>query len=294
MANMGIEKKFIATHGTKEKKLSEYTVELIISGEIINGFVRNIDHKFPEQKLENTLLKLNEQYLDDIVGRATNENIAQFILYTLVEFSPRSIKIKEDKTHYVEVFFEEIDLEKYDVQLKYNKAQSLLLREELNKSIQLLDEAINSDNTFAEAYNLRGRCYKYLNKFDDALKNYEEAIKLKPDLGDAWRNKGNALLYLNEYKNMISAFTKSIELMPDSALAINNRGFAFFILGNFEDALKDHEAAINIDPKYAEAHYDKYMALKKMNKRKEATLSLLKFRDLKKRNEDTYYDVRMY
>ena len=93
---------------------------------------------------------------------------------------------------------------------------------------------------------------------------------------------------------MIPAFTKAVELMSNSALAFNNRGFAYQRLEKWESALKDHEKAVLIDPNYAEAHYDRSMALRKLGRKEEAEESLTESERLKQTGKDTYHDIKIY
>ena len=93
---------------------------------------------------------------------------------------------------------------------------------------------------------------------------------------------------------MIPAFDRAVELMPNSALAINNRGYGYFVKKDFSLAIQDHIRAIEIDPNYAEAHYDKSMALNALGKMELAKEALLESRRLRKSGEDTFYRIKMY
>lgn len=294
MAKLGIIANFEANHGSKKIRKDKFTIELIINGTIKNGFVAEQDYVKPKIKLNELIKELSEKYLDDIVGRATNENIAKYVMFNLRNLCPQSIKIYENKDIYVEITLEDFDLETYPSELEYALGHSFLLRENPKKAEEHLTKAISLNPLFAEAYNLRGRCFKYMNNFERALADFIHTVNINPYFGEAWRNLGNTYLYLGKFKEMTSAFDKSVELMPNSALAINNRGYSHFLNKNYALALSDHERAITIDPNYAEAHYDKAMALKALGRDKEAQETLLIFETLKKNGEDTYHEIKMY
>lgn len=294
MALLGMTEDFEAIHGSREIRKDKFTIELVIKGSIKNGFVAGIDYLKPKERLNKVVNEIAEKYLDDIVGRATNENIAQYFMFNLKDSSLQSIRVSEGNGIYVEISSNEFNFEMYPAQLLYNLGHSFLLRQNPEKAKEYFTEAINLNNTFAEAYNLRGRCFKYLNNYEFALSDFLKVIEINPNFGEAWRNLGNTYLYLERFNEMISAFDKSVELMPDSALAINNRGYAYFVKGEYELALKDHEKAIEIDHNYAEAHYDKSRALNKLGIEKESKESLIESERLKKTKEDTYYDIKMY
>jgi len=294
MALLEIIKKFIASHGSRMLRTNEFKVGITLEGKIINEFVGGVDYDEPKKCLERVLSSLENQYLDDIVGRATNENIAQYIFYQLKEVALHSLTVSEGEEQAVTIFQSDINFEDYPSQLHLNKGHSLLLRKKLDLAIEELDKAIELKRDFVEAYNLRGRCKKYLNRYDLALPDFLKAIEINPKFGEAYRNLGNAYYYLGKLDLAIPAFTKAIELMPNSALSFNNRGFAYFAIEEFELALKDHEKAVLIDPNYAEAHYDRSMALRKLGRKEEAEESLTESERLKQTGKDTYHDIKIY
>jgi tetratricopeptide (TPR) repeat protein len=294
MAVLGIIQKFKATHGSREIRSDEFKIELTFQGEISDGFVDGVDYSYPKQRLTKVLGMLDDQYLDDVVGRATNENIAMYLLYELRDLPLHSLKIQEGEEQYVEVFFSEVDFDEYPGLLGFNKAQSLLFRETPELAIDELNEAIELKKNFAEAYNLRGRCYKYQNRHNLALSDYLQAIQIKPDFGEAYRNLGNVYYYLDMIELMIPSFTKAIELMPDSALAYNNRGFAYQKLNEFELALEDHNKAIEIDSNYAEAYRDRADAHTAVENKGLAEKDYAKAEELINSGRDTYAKIIMY
>lgn len=294
MAILGLIKEFKATHGSRQIRSHEFKIELTFQGEIKNGFVDGIDYTNRKQKLTEVLAALEGQYLDDVVGRATNENIALYILYELRDLSVHSLKVYEGEEQYVELFSSDIDFDNYPALLGFNKAQSLLLREKFELAIKDLDKVIELKGSFAEAYNLRGRCYKYLGRYDLALPDYLQAIQIKPDLGEAYRNLGNAYYYLDKVDLMIPAFTKAIELMQDSALAYNNRGFAYQKIKKYELAIENHSRAIELDPNYAEAYKDRAGAYTILGKKELAKKDYTKADEIVSSGQNTFAGITTY
>ncbi len=294
MALLGIIRKFKATHGSRTLRIHEFKVEITLEGQITNGFVGEIDYDEPKKELEEVLSSLEGQYLDDIVGRATNENISQYIYYQLRDFPLHFLTLSEGGEQYVRIFPSDMNLEDYPAQLHFNKAQSLLLREKPESASGELNQAIELREDFAEAYNSRGRCKKYLGRYDLALPDYLKAIEINPEFGEAYRNLGNAYYYLGKLDLMISAFTKAIELMQDSALAYNNRGFAYQKLGESDLALADHNKAIELDPNYEEAYRDRAAVYGALGKKKLAEKDYAKAKKLKESGNDTFAGIKMY
>ena len=294
MARLGIIQKFKATHGSRSLRTHEFTVEIKLEGEITNGFVGGVDYDKPQKELERVLSSLNEQYLDDIVGRATNENIAQYIFYQLRKLTLHSLTVSEGDEQYVRIFPSDINLEGYPAQLHFNKGQSLLLREKPGLAITELDQAIALRENFAEAYNLRGRCKKYLEGYGSALSDFLKAIEINPEFGEAYRNLGNAYYSLNKLDLMIPAFTEAVERMPTSALAFNNRGFAYQRLQEWELALADHNKAIELDPHYEEAYRDRAIAYEDLGKKELAEKDEAKAKEIRDSENGTFAGIKMY
>ena len=294
MALLGLIQKFKATHGSRSLRMHEFIVEVNLEGKINNGFVGGIDYDGPKRHLGRILSSLEGQYLDDIVGRATNENIAQYIFYQLRQLSIHSLTVSERGEQYARVFSSDIDFEDYPAQLHLSKGQSFLLREIPELAIKELDQAIALRGNFAEAYNLRGRCKKYLQGYNSALPDFLKAIEIDPELGEAYRNLGNAYYHLDKLDLMIPAFTRAVELMPNSALAFNNRGFAYQRLQEWKLALMDHNKAIELDHNYEEAYRDRTVVHEALGKRGLAMKDLSKAKKLKESGKDTFAGIKMY
>jgi len=294
MALLEIIKKFTASHGSRTLRTNEFKIRITLEGKIINGFVEGVDYDEPKKCLERVLSSLEDKYLNDIVGRATNENIAQYIFYQLRGVPLHSLTLSEGEEQSVTIFPSDINFEDYPSQFHLNKGYSLLLREKPDSAIEEIDKAIGLKGNLAEAYNLRGRCKKYLNRYDLALPDFLKAIEINPEFGEAYRNLGNAYYYLDKLDLMIPAFTKAVELMSNSALAFNNRGFAYQRLEKWESALADHNKAIELDPDYEEAYRDRATAYEVLGKKELAMEDFLKAKELKESGKDTFAVIKMH
>lgn len=293
MARLSIMETFEANHGSFNIRRDEYTVTVFVQGSIENGFVCGLDSTLLKKLLSNVTTSLRNQYLDDIVGRATNEHIGLYVCYQLREQPISKVKITEDG-HDVEVYSSDIDHATYPARLLYERARSLLYRDKIDDAVKVDSEAIGADPSFAPAYNLRGRCQRTKERWDLALPDFIRATELDPGFGEAYRNIGNALYHLDRTDEMIPAFSRAIELMPNSALAINNRGFAYQRLSEWELALDDHNRAIVLDPNYAEAHSDKAVTLRILGRVKEVGEHERIAKELKRTGQDTYAKKQFY
>ena len=80
----------------------------------------------------------------------------------------------------------------------------------------------------------------------------------------AYNNRGTAYGELGNYQQAIKDFTKAIELNPQYAMAYYNRGLTYGRnLGNYQQAIKDYTKAIQLNPQDAMAYYKRGLAYAK-------------------------------
>lgn len=82
-----------------------------------------------------------------------------------------------------------------------------------------------------------------------ALDTYYDIINIKPDHADALHNVGYInLVYKESYEDALSLFDKAIEAEPDFYQAYYNRGVTYELMGEGEKAKKDFEKVLEINP----------------------------------------------
>lgn len=294
MATQGFACDFTAKHGSGQVRVSRFRIEVSVSGVIVNDFAAGVDHAEGQHLLEGLSAELTDAYLDDIVGRATNENIALYSMYSLRTLDPASVTVWQEDLFFAKVEREDLAAADYPAGLFTKRARSYLRRQSPEAALRCVAQAFELGVTSPENYILRGRCHRYMQRWDLAEHDFRSAIQMAPECGEAYRNLGNACLYLGKHREMISAFDRAVELLPDSALAINNRGYGHLQVGNPAKALKDHEAAVAIDPLYAEAFRDMAEALDRLNRHEESRDALQRAIQLEKTGMDRYANNAMY
>lgn len=291
MAKLGIIEKFKAKCGTVNVYGHDFSVEIVFEGKIIGDFVSGVDYGQPRKALRQVVVELEGKHLNEILGRVTDENIARYFIYKLRSFPLVSVKIIEDGIYYVELFTKECDFSNYKTTLAVSKGKYFLINGRYEDGIKEFSYAISQNSKLYEAFNLRGRCYKYIEQYKKALNDFSQSIKLNPKSGEAYRNRGNVHYYLNNEDLMIPDFNMAIKLMPKSALAYNNRGFAFQKLKKYKQALADHSKAIELDSEYAEAYKDRGDALTLLGETEKSKNDYKFFKKLAKEQKRINYEV---
>lgn len=254
MAKIEIAHQFNGLHGTFEQKTELYTIRLTVIGDIINGFVGNIDSNVLEKNLKSVCSTLESTQMDNLCGRATHESIAMYIFAASVPYisevnvSTSNISVTVTREDFLKIPYASYKNLQYGI--------TSFLKGELDNAISLFSESIKEYNNNFQAYNLRGRAYRYKENYKDAETDFSTVISLAPNWSEGWRNKGNILLFQNKFDEMIMYFEKAVQLNSKSALAANNLGYALGLCKRYNEGLKFCKKAIELKPNYKEAYLD--------------------------------------
>ena len=72
------------------------------------------------------------------------------------------------------------------------------------------------------------------------------------------------------FDDAIAQFSKAIELDPQFAWAYYNRGFTYFLLGQYQRAIEDYTEAIRLDPQDGAAYASRTLAYTALGRDQEA------------------------
>jgi tetratricopeptide (TPR) repeat protein len=260
MARLTIELSFRALHGTERPTEDVFDVEASVAGPLVGDFVDGRDDQRLLERIRSELGRLEGRWLDDVVGRATLENIAAYLISALHDVGLETMTVRLGRTS-ATVGAHEIESGQYAAVCAFKRGISLALRGRLEEACEAFAHAATVSGHEARALNARGRCLRRLGRLQDAICVYEQTIAVDPTFSEAFRNRGNALLEMGRRDEAIADFDRAIALAPLSAVAYNNRGYAYQAAGEMERALRDHARAIELDPDYEEALRDRGNAL---------------------------------
>jgi len=109
-----------------------------------------------------------------------------------------------------------------------------------------------------------GLSYMGINRFEAATESFDRAAQFAEeeslDRQEAFVNKGAAHAELEEWDEAIGAYKEAIRVDDDSehaATAETNLAYALWEFGRHEQALEHAERAVEIDPRFAEAWYNR-------------------------------------
>ncbi|SHH08918.1 tetratricopeptide repeat protein [Halobaculum gomorrense] len=129
----------------------------------------------------------------------------------------------------------------------------------------LLDERnIPKDRVDVESLLEVGLSYMEINRFEEATETFERAAQFADDDSleeqESWTNKGVAHAELEEWDEAIGAYQEALRIDDDSehaASAETNLAYALHESGRTEQALEHAEKAVEIDPRFPQAWYNR-------------------------------------
>ena len=105
-----------------------------------------------------------------------------------------------------------------------------------------------------------------------------------------WFEKGYKSGMSGNYTDAAKAFSKAIELNPKLADAYYNRGTAYSNIGNYQQAIKDYSKAIELNPQLAEAYNNRGTAYGKLGNQQQAINDYNKAIELNPQDADAYFN----
>ncbi len=124
-------------------------------------------------------------------------------------------------------------------------------------------EQIPADRVDADSLLDVGLDYMRINRHEQAIDTFERAARYADEdrvAQEAWVNKGVAHAELEEYDAAIGAYREALDLDADSehaATAETNLAYALWEFGRTEEALEHAERAVELDPRFGQAWYNR-------------------------------------
>ncbi|MFO8114147.1 MAG: tetratricopeptide repeat protein [Halorubrum sp.] len=134
---------------------------------------------------------------------------------------------------------------------------------------RVLTDILDKRNVESDAIDVErlidvGLSYMGINRFEEATETFERAAQFAEEdsleAQEAWVNKGAAHAELEEYDQAIGAYEEALRIDDSSehaATAETNLAYALWEFGRTEQALEHAERAVETDPRFAEAWYNR-------------------------------------
>jgi Flp pilus assembly protein TadD len=132
---------------------------------------------------------------------------------------------------------------------------ALAERGRLEEASQILFQAIALEPRGGQAYLNLGYVFTEQGKWEEAVAIYREGMPLSPRLASEFHNNLGAIYFKQQKMGAAEKeFRRAIELRPHNAPPYFNLGLLHERRGNFDQAISNVEAAVELDPDYAQCY----------------------------------------
>jgi tetratricopeptide (TPR) repeat protein len=128
--------------------------------------------------------------------------------------------------------------------------------DEARKRIEVLDSKIINKPDSAALYLERAQLYLERDENEKALGDYNKAIALKPDLDQAWYGRGLVYGRLGQLDKAIVDMSEFVRRRPNDSMGYTKRGVRYMWAGEVDKAFADYKKALALNANNAEAHDD--------------------------------------
>jgi len=132
----------------------------------------------------------------------------------------------------------------------YAEARDFIRRQEFDKAINVLNEAIQVDGETDKLLELRGRSRLELNRYSEAFSDFQKAYRLSPSASSAAFAAYNASS-LGKHQSAVDWYEIALKEMPDSLSVRCNLGYSLLQISRYKDSIAQLDAAIEINPEHA-------------------------------------------
>ena len=164
----------------------------------------------------------------------------------------------------------------------YTRLGDLLLHRQKNAegAVGVFSEAIKQQPALVYAYVERGRAYMQLNQLELALKDLNEAVKLNPNVAASYDFRGDIYLARRELDAAVDDYLSALKLDNKNPVFHFDFANALCSKGDYRTALKALDAAITLEPTFANAYVRRAVVHLQLGDSESSTRDLAKAREL--------------
>lgn len=153
---------------------------------------------------------------------------------------------------------------------KYNKAVQLHLAGKLEEAIAAYKEALEVNNSLAEAHSNLGLIFNQQHNYGQALAEFRKALAVNPKDAITYNGIGAALRAEKDLPGAIKNWQTAVSLDGKLATAHYNLGTAYEIQKEYDKALGSYKAAVKNDYRLGEAYYRMGLIMERKHRMEEA------------------------
>src|SRR6266496_1493464 len=131
---------------------------------------------------------------------------------------------------------------------------SFLSKDDCEKALPYFEKAVESDQSYSEAWAQSGFCNEKLGRHVEAIEASKKAVGLRPS-SESYFNIGLANYYLKQYREAVEAYRQAIRIDPyNAADAYYALGLVYRDWGRADDEIQAYKQAIRLRSDYTSAY----------------------------------------
>jgi tetratricopeptide (TPR) repeat protein len=162
----------------------------------------------------------------------------------------------------------------------YQRAVERFEKGDLDRAIVDFNYAIELNPQFAKAYNGRGAAWSALGCAEEAFADFTTAVAINPRLPQAYVGRAAIWFGKGDLERAAADYSAAIRI-ADLESAYYNRGKVRQARGDLKGAVADYGRALRINPRFADAHFERGQVLLLQGKQVEGQKDLLKSTELR-------------
>ena len=239
--------------------------------------------KFESMLKTNKVLFFDSEEFEEIILHYLDmgkSNLAKKALKLALEQHPKSTGLKlvqvemlvyDDKLELAEKLLNELYLiEPTNEEIFIQKANIYSKRDNHEKAVELLKEALQFTEDYADVYNLIGMEYLFMDNLELAKANFIKCLEEDFEDQSALYNVVYCHEFLDQNAEAIDYLKKYIDKNPYSEIAWHQKGRLYYGLKDYKNAVRSFEFATYIDDEFVGAFMENGKALERLKRYEEA------------------------
>jgi tetratricopeptide (TPR) repeat protein len=245
--------------------------------------------KFESMLKTNKVLFFDSEEFEEIILHYLDmgkTSLAKKALKIALDQHPKSTGLKlvqvemlvfEDKLETAEKLLNELYfLEPTNEEIYIQKANIYSKRDDHEKAVELLSEALQYTEDYSDIYNLIGMEYLFMDNLEMAKVNFIKCLEEDIEDQSAIYNVVYCFEFLDQNAEAIEYLKKYINKNPYSEIAWHQKGRLYYGLKEYENAVRSFEYATFIDEFFVGAHMENGKALERLKRYEDAIESYSK------------------
>jgi tetratricopeptide (TPR) repeat protein len=138
---------------------------------------------------------------------------------------------------------------------QFVQAQTAYAARDLDKALALVNAALEEEKEHAAAWKLRGDIHQRQGRLEDAAADYDKAVHFDAALPRLYVSRSAARISLGDLRGAQRDVDAALQADPKDADAWYNRACIAYLSENLNDAVDYTREAVKYDPQHAEAWF---------------------------------------